>query len=434
MTTHIREMIDQGPMTRFQVVSVAICVIINMLDGFDVLVMAFTAPALSADWQLKGTELGVLLSAGLFGMAGGSLFLAPWADRYGRRAIIVLCLVVITAGMALSAAAQGVAQLVALRVITGIGIGGMLASLNVITSEYSSRKWRSTAISIQVIGYPIGATIGGTIAAILIAQYGWRSAFLFGAIASLAMIPIVLLRLPESLDFLLAKRPSNALQRLNYLLQRMHREPLARLPESPPVEDKHAQGNPVAQLFIGGLARSTLLIWSSFFLLMFAFYFVLSWTPKLLVQAGLSSQQGITGGVLLNLGGIIGGTLFGILSSRLRLRNLTASYLALTAVGLVLFAMYATDLGMAFAVALFIGFFIFGSMAGLYSVAPILYPTVIRTTGMGWSIGIGRIGAIIAPTIVGFLLDNGWRAAELYYAFTIPLILAMVTVLALRMK
>lgn len=434
MTTSIRDLINQGPMTRFQVVSVAICVIINMLDGFDVLVMAFTAPALSADWQLKGAELGVLLSAGLFGMAGGSLFLAPWADRYGRRAIILLCLVLITVGMALSAATQSVAQLVAMRVITGIGIGGMLASLNVITSEYSSSKWRSTAISIQVIGYPIGATIGGTIAAVLIAQYGWRAAFLFGAIASLAMIPVVLLRLPESLDFLLAKRPANALQRLNDLLQRMHREPVASLPQAPPVEEKHAHGNPLAQLFIGGLARSTLLIWSSFFLLMFAFYFVLSWTPKLLVQAGLSSQQGITGGVLLNLGGIIGGTLFGILSSKLPVRSLTSGYLALTALGLVLFATYATDLGMAFAVALFIGFFIFGSMAGLYSLAPILYPAVIRTTGMGWSIGIGRIGAIIAPTIVGFLLDTGWQAAELYYAFTIPLILAMFTVLALRMK
>jgi MFS family permease len=236
------------------------------------------------------------------------------------------------------------------------------------------------------------------------------------------------------MDFLLAKRPADALQRLNSLLRRMQREAVAQLPEAPPVEEKHRQGNPVAHLFIGGLARSTLLIWSSFFLLMFAFYFVLSWTPKLLVQAGLSSQQGITGGVLMNLGGIIGGTLFGLMSSKISLRNLTGAYLVLTAVGLVLFGMFATNLGMAFAVALFIGFFIFGSMAGLYSLAPILYPAVIRTTGMGWSIGIGRIGAIIAPTFVGFLLDSGWQAAQLYYGFTIPLILAMITVQALRLK
>jgi benzoate transport len=428
----IREIINEGPMSRFQIVSVAICVVLNMLDGFDVLVMAFTAPAVSADWSLRGAELGYLLSAGLFGMAGGSLFLAPWADRFGRRAIILFCLILICIGMFLSTLAQGVGQLAAFRVLTGIGIGGMLASLNVITSEYSSKKWRSTAISIQVIGYPIGATIGGSIAAVMIAQYGWRSAFLFGAIASLAMIPLVILRLPESLDFLIAKRPANALQYLNRLLLGMGRERATELPEAPATEQRYVKGNPLGQLFSGGLARSTLLIWSSFFLLMFTFYFVLSWTPKLLVAAGMSNQQGITGGVLLNVGGIIGGALFAYLSSRLNLKRLAATYLIITAAALVLFAMFASNLGMAFPIAVLIGAFIFGSMAGLYSLAPILYPAAIRTTGMGWAIGIGRIGAIIAPTIVGFLIDGGWKTSDLYYAFAIPLVIAMLTTIALR--
>ena len=429
---NIREIINEGPMSRFQIVSLAICVVLNMLDGFDVLVMAFTAPAVSADWSLRGAELGVLLSAGLFGMAGGSLFLAPWADRFGRRAIILTCLILICIGMFLSTVAQGVGQLAAFRVLTGIGIGGMLASLNVITSEYSSKKWRSTAISIQVIGYPIGATIGGTIAAVLISQYGWRSAFLFGAIASLAMIPLVIWRLPESLDFLIAKRPANALQRLNRLLLGMGREQIAQLPEAPATEQRYVQGNPLGQLFSGGLARSTLLIWSSFFLLMFAFYFVLSWTPKLLVAAGMSNQQGITGGVLLNVGGIIGGVLFAYLSSRLNLKKLAAAYLIITAATLVLFAMFATNLSMAFLIAVLIGAFIFGSMAGLYSLAPMLYPAGIRTTGMGWAIGIGRIGAMIAPAIVGLLIDGGWKTSDLYYAFAIPLVIAMLTTVALR--
>jgi len=429
---NIRETINEGPMSRFQIVSLAICVVLNMLDGFDVLVMAFTAPAVSSDWSLRGAELGYLLSAGLFGMAGGSLFVAPWADRFGRRAIILFCLILICAGMFLSTVAQGVGQLAAFRVLTGIGIGGMLASLNVITSEYSSKKWRSTAISIQVIGYPIGATIGGTIAAVLIAQYGWRSAFLFGAIASLAMIPLVIWRLPESLDFLIAKRPANALQRLNRLMLGMGREQVAQLPEAPSTEQRYVKGNPLGQLFSGSLARSTLLIWISFFLLMFAFYFVLSWTPKLLVAAGMSNQQGITGGVLLNVGGIIGGVLFAWLSSRLNLKKLAAAYLLITAAALVLFAAFATNLAMAFLIAILIGAFIFGSMAGLYSLAPILYPAGIRTTGMGWAIGIGRIGAMIAPTIVGFLIDGGWKTSDLYYAFAIPLVIAMLTTVALR--
>jgi benzoate transport len=371
----------------------------------------------------------VLLSAGLFGMAGGSLFVAPWADRFGRRTLTLLCLGVITTGMLLSAFTRAPGQLTALRVLTGIGIGGILASLNVITAEYSSLRWRSSAISLQVTGYPIGATIGGTIAAYLITHHGWRSAFLFGAVGSAIMIPVVIRALPESLDFLLARRPPGALARLNDLLRRMGRPQVAQLPE--PAAGERTARNPVTRLLTDGAARGTLLIWSAFFLLMFNFYFVTSWTPKLLVAAGLSTRQGITGGVLLNVGGIVGGSLFGYLATRLPLKRLTPIYLGLTAVCLALFGLFATDLGAAFPIALAIGVFLFGSMVGLYAVTPRLYPAAIRTTGMGWAIGIGRIGAILAPIIAGLLVDRGWGTASLYYAFAVPLVVALLCVRAL---
>jgi benzoate transport len=426
----VRRAIDEGAMSRFQALAVALCVILNMLDGFDVLVMAFTASDVAREWGLSGARLGVLLSAGLFGMAGGSLFVAPLADRFGRRAIILLCLGVITLGMLGSALAQAPAQLTALRVLTGIGVGGILASLNVITSEYSSRRWRNTSISLQVTGYPIGATIGGTIAAFLIASYGWRAAFLFGSLASAVMIPVVIRSLPESLDFLLARRPADALGRLNDVLRRMGRPEESRLPARQP--DGPAGRNLASRLFAGPATRSTLLIWSSFFLLMFSFYFITSWTPKLLVAAGLSTRQGITGGVLLNLGGILGGSLFGYLVSRLPLKLLACLCLAFTGAGMVLFGAFATDLLAAFPIALAIGVFLFGSMVGLYAATPVLYPAAIRATGMGWAIGIGRIGAILAPVIAGLLVDRGWSASHLYYAFAMPLVLAVVTVRALR--
>jgi len=426
----IRQAIDEGAMSRFQVLAVALCVTLNMLDGFDVLVMAFTAPEVAKEWSLSGARLGMLLSAGLFGMAGGSLFVAPWADRLGRRAITLLCLGTITLGMLASAFTQAPAQLAALRVVTGIGIGGILASLNVITSEYSSGRWRSTAISLQVTGYPIGATIGGAIAAFLITSYGWRSAFLVGAIASGIMIPVVIRSLPESVDFLLARRPPDALQRLNDLLRRMGRLELSRLPD--PAVEEHADRDPVRRLFAGRAAASTFLVWSAFFLVMFSFYFITSWTPKLLVAAGLSTRQGITGGVLLNLGGIVGGSLFGYLTTRLPLKRLACTYLALTAACMVLFGLFATSLTPALLVALAIGVFLFGSMVGLYAVTPLLYPAAIRTTGMGWAIGIGRIGAILAPVIAGLLVDSGWATAHLYYAFAVPLVVAMLSVRALR--
>jgi MFS family permease len=178
--------------------------------------------------------------------------------------------------------------------------------------------------------------------------------------------------------------------------------------------------------------RSTVLIWICFFLLMFSFYFALSWTPKLLVSAGLSTQQGITGGVLMNVGGIVGGSVFGILAARMDLGWLTASSMFLTVLAMAAFGYFSSDLTLAFVTAFGIGAFIFGCMAGLYSFAPIVYPAAIRTTGMGWAIGIGRFGAILAPITAGVLLDQGWSPPHLYYAFALPLLIAIVTVLALH--
>ena len=284
--TNIRAQLDHSPMTGFQRLAIAICTVLIMLDGFDVLVMAFTAASVSAEWSLNGTQLGFLFSAGLFGMAAGSLFLAPLADRIGRQAIILICLVIVTVGMLASAASQSWLQLALLRGVTGVGIGGMLASVGVICAEYASEKWRSTSVAIQATGYPIGATLGGLAAAWLLSHYGWRSVFVFGGVASAAMIPVVLWRLPESVDFLISRRPKGALPKLNRLMQFMGHAPLASLPAT---TQATPMGGTLAALFSPELIRKTLAIWAGFFLLMFSFYFSLSWTPKLLVQAGLSA-------------------------------------------------------------------------------------------------------------------------------------------------
>ncbi|MDF3831726.1 MFS transporter [Cupriavidus basilensis] len=426
MRQDIREAINQNAMSSFQITAVAICIVLNMLDGFDVLAMAFTASHISSDWHLSGKEIGMLLSAGLFGMAAGSLLLAPQADRFGRRPIILFCLGTISFGMLLSTFTQSVLQLAAMRAMTGIGIGGMLASINVITGEYASNKWRSTAIVLQATGYPVGATIGGVIAGVLLTHYGWRSVFVFGALVTLAMVPIVMARLPESLDFLIAKRPREALGKVNKLLQAMGREPIQALPSVAAAATEPGSG--LAGLFSRGLAVQTAMIWASFFLVMFTFYFVLSWTPKLLVAAGMSAQQGLTGGVLLNVGGIVGGTMFGFLSSRIGLKPLLWACFVLTSALLVCFGMFANTLAIAFAVAILIGGGIFGCMVGLYAYAPILYRAETRATGMGWSIGMGRFGAVLSPMVAGALVDAGWPTANLYYAFAVPLLAAIASV------
>lgn len=432
MTRDIRRSLDESPMSPFQWWAVAICVMLVMLDGFDVLVMAFTASGISAEWSLKGAELGFLFSAGLAGMAAGSLFLAPLADRWGRQAVILICLVVISTGMGLSALSRSSIELGLLRVFTGVGIGGMLASVGVITAEFASNKWRSTAVGLQATGYPIGATIGGTIAAVLLEHHGWRSVFAFGSLATALMIPVVLWRLPESLDFLMTRQPAHALAKVNALLRRMRQPALGLLPARSSQATVTDSG--IAGLFVPSLRASTLCLWAAFFLLMFSFYFALSWTPKLLASAGLSAHQGVTGGVLLNVGGIVGGSVFGLLAARVALRPLTAVSLVLTAVAVAGFGLYTRDLGMAFMVAGAIGAFIFASMAGLYAFAPAVYPASVRTTGLGWGIGIGRLGAVLGPLVAGLLLDSGWPAPHLYYAFALPLLAAAVAVMALDQR
>ncbi|MCT8286106.1 MFS transporter [Xanthomonas translucens pv. translucens] len=424
----------QDRMGGFQWMAVGICVVLTMLDGFDVMVMAFTASHVSDEWQLSGKLLGGLLSAGLIGMAVGSLCVAPLADRWGRRRLILGCLAILTVAMGASAMAQNVQQLWILRAFTGLGIGAMFPSIGAITAEYASARWRSAAVVLQTTGYPIGAALGGVIAGVLLERWHvhWHAVFLFGAGCSLLCMPLVLACLPESLDFLVSQRPTNALAQLNATLLRMRHAPLPELPALPPRDAVPRKG--YAVLFVGAMRRRSLLLALAFFLHMFAFFFVLSWTPKLLIAAGMSAQQGITGGTLLNLGGIVGGGVFSWLAVRWSLRWSTLGMFLLGALAMLAFSAYSTHLASAFAIALVIGAAVFAAMSGLYATAPVVFDASIRSTGLGWAIGIGRIGAILSPPTVGWLLDGGWSPQHLYLLCTVPLLLAAVALLALRTR
>ena len=430
MSTDIVAGIKQGPMRPVQVLAVTICVVINMIDGFDVLVMAFTAPSIAAEWSLEPQSVGVLLSAGLFGMSAGSLFLAPLADRLGRRNTILICLVIISAGMLASAFTWSVLTLASARVVTGIGIGGMLASITTITAEYASHKRQGFAISMVQSGYPVGATIGGTIAAFLIVAWGWRSVYVFGAACTLVMIPLVLRYLPESLEYLIERKPRNALAQVNRLLERLGQAPVAEMPGAQ--RSAGERRNSVLNLVSVPMRAPTLLLWCAFFMVMLSFYFVLSWTPTLLTDAGLRAEQGISGGVLMNIGGILGGVTLGYLTARFSAHRLTALAMALCAACMVAFGLLAGNLGVMLVTGFVIGYFIFGSIIGVYSIAPNIYNTAIRNTGMGWAIGIGRFGGILGPSLAGFLLAQGWTGAQCFFAFSIPLLIAMAAVTMLK--
>ena len=232
----LMEDIRTRPMTPFQTRAVLICILINFIDGFDVLAIAFAAPEIAREWALEPAVLGVVFSAGLAGMVIGALFLSPLADRYGRRSLILVGLAIISVGMFTSALASDVTTLVITRLITGLGVGGMLSSLTTMVSEYSNARRQKLAVAILQAGYPVGAIIAGFVSVALVSAMGWRSIFVVGGGLSLLMLLIVWWRLPESLAFILNRRPANALPRINALLTQLGIQPVTALPEADPAE------------------------------------------------------------------------------------------------------------------------------------------------------------------------------------------------------
>jgi benzoate transport len=425
MTQDVRDVVREDAMSRFQVIAVTVCMAINALDGFDVLSIAFTGPRIAKEWMLAPTQLGLLFSAGLAGMMLGALLLSPLADLIGRRFLVLLGLIVITAGMALSGLARGLEELAILRLFTGLGIGSLLSSINTIVMEYASRRRKDFAVAFMSVGYPIGATIGGTIAVFLIADFGWRSVFFFGASLSAALIPIVLVTLPESLDFLLAKRRSNALARVNALLQRMGR---AELTELPPPNSAQTEARGVLAGFDKAFFWRTLLICTAYFLTMLPFYFMLNWTPKVLVDEGLSLSTGISGAVIMNGAGVFGGLLFGAVASRLGLRPLTSVFMVLFFGSIAGFGAAGTTLPLLLGLAAAVGFFMIGVISGLYAVIGAMYPVRVRNTGTGLALGIGRLGAVAGPYLGGVLIAAGWSRPVYCTVLAAPLLLAALVI------
>ena len=418
--------IRRSPMGRFQVVAVSIALVLILIDGFDVAVMSYAAPAISREWHIDPVMLGYLLSASLFGMAAGSILLTPLADRIGRRPLTLISMAVITVGMVLSVVAADAGQLLAFRVLTGLGVGGMMANLNVLVSEYASDRRRGPIIGIYAAGYPIGATIGGLAAGPLIPAFGWHSAFLVGAVLSAAMLVASLVWLPESRDFLLVRRPANALPPANANLARMGRPALAELPS--PASGTPAHGNAAVREVLGSAKLfRTVMLWIGYAFLVAAYYFANTWTPKIMAGVSGNDSLGVTVGTVANFGGILGCFIFSALAIRYRSNRLLAGSLVAAAAAYVVFGLAFSQV----ALAVLLGILTTAGIAGFYAVAPGVYSASARATGLGWMIGLGRLISIVAPILVGYLISGGWAPQNIFFLFALPLLGAAAAVVAL---
>lgn len=422
----VLDRVQQGALSPAQVVVIAVCLVINMIDGFDIVVISFVASEIANEWALSPGTLGVLFSAGLAGMTLGSLFISPMADRFGRRPIILTCLAVTTFGMVVSAFANNVNQLMFLRLLSGMGIGGILSSLIIMVAEYSPNDRRQFAITLSLVGFPIGAIVGGSFTVLLIEQFGWRAPFLAAGCCTLVMIPAVLLYLPESLAFLLSSRKDDTLERVNRILQRLDKDVVESLPEPP--QSATRDSNKVAALFSRELRQSTMLIWMIYFLGMLAMYFVINWTPKLIFDAGLSREQGIYSGIVINVGALVGILTMSALSLKVSMVSIVATYMLCGAAAMTVFGAWHTDLVVVMALAFVIGFMINSSLVGMHAMVPEMYPVWLRSTGAGWAMGVGRFSAVLAPALAGWMLGTGVSTTMTFVLFALPLVLAALIV------
>ena len=421
---------ERAKITPYQIWVLIALATLNMQDGFDILAISFAATAITKEWGISRSSLGIVFSAGLLGMMLGALLLSKIADKIGRKPVAVLGLCLSGLGMLIAMIAPSIEVLVIGRIITGFGVGGILVSLNTLVAEYAGEKYRASAIAIFQLGFPMGAFLSGFIAAWLLEAASWRYIFGFGAMTSFIFIPIIL-SLPESTAFLAKSKKPNALQLINKAQEKFGRPPLLSLP----VNEQEGASNPDAgkndRLLSKTYRVRTLLICLSFFMLLTLLYFMLTWTPKILVDMGFSEADGNKGGRLINLVGMLGIIFMGLLSLRFLPALIVGIYLTALAILLFAFGFISPLVGGVFVSIGIMGFLLHGSMIGLYSTVPTLYPVTLRATGTGWAVGLSRFGAVLGPAFAGFLLDNGWSITQLFKAYSVLALFAAILALLL---
>ena len=422
MLQYFSQDVDQIKMTKVQYFSIAICFLMNILDGMDVLVVSYCAPAIAQDLSLGPKTLGVVFSAGLIGMAIGAIFLAPFADKFGRKKLILVSAFIMGLSVLLTAFSENIFQLIFMRLLSGLGIGCMLATTATLTSENVLNNSKDFWVSLVISGYPVGAVLSGYIAAAVIPLYGWESMFILSGLITILTIPLTYFFLTESPQFYLKKQPKGALKKANKILVKMNFEALESLPK---VDLSVINKSQVSQLFTKKYKISTLQLWAALFFAFGCLYFLISWIPKLATDAGLSIELAIYAGSIFNVGAFFGIVLQGYFSSKIGLKKTISIFLLLTFLLMASFKVFiGTDILLL--IYFLLGFSLQGGFVGLYAVAARLYPTEFKTTGVGWAIGMGRIGGILAPLIGGLFISLGLSLSANFFIFSIPALLASI--------
>jgi MFS transporter, AAHS family, 4-hydroxybenzoate transporter len=414
----IAELIDRRPVSRFQIRVIALCACAVFMDGFDTQAIGYVAPTLGRLWSLKPGALGPVFGAGLFGLMLGALIGGPLADRVGRKRVIVLSTLAFGICSLLTVTSDSLDDLLLWRLATGMGLGGAMPNAIALTSEYSPQRSRATLVMIMFCGFSLGSALGGAFAAHLIPLFGWTAVFWLGGALPIVLGLILVLALPESIRFLALKGGED--RRIRAIFAHIAPALGSGAETRFVAREERLPGFTVPHLFAGGRALGTALLWIMFFMNLLDLYFLANWLPTLLSNAGIAIEIAVIVTTLLQIGGVAGAVSLGWLIDRHSpFLVLAAAYLVagllITAIG-----MSGSSLALLVPAVFGAGFCIVGAQIGANALAAAFYPTAIRSTGVGWALGIGRIGSIIGPVVGGIILSLRWETMSLFVIGALP--------------
>lgn len=431
------ELLDETRITPMQWFILGLGMLASMIEGFDIVVIAYTAPAISKDWGVSSEAMGLVLSAGVLGMTLGAMFLSWVADRYGRRIAVSSTLVIAGLSTCAVVLASGTVELVILRAIAGLALGVLVASLTPLMGEFSPLRHRILIISVLVAAASAGAVIGGLVTAAIIESHGWPSIFLYAGAITIVLGVLVQLCVPESIAYVMKRDPVNALDRVNRTLTYLGQPAVTALP--PVSAQAQQESASVVSLLTPGRRVPTWLCWGAFFTGFIVVYFISSWMPKVLSDAGLSHQKAIQATAAIPFGSIIGTMLMGAIARWWSLNRLISVGFILGTVCIFSIAAMVSEVGVMpfpvlWGVLFLVGVTLMGAFSNLYNVALTIYPAQIRSTGLGWAAGLGRAGAVISPLLAGVLMGLGISLPVLFVAFAVPALVAAACVWLLKMR
>ena len=425
----VNKVIDFQKFNRFHLQLLICCIFIIICDGYDMFMLGTIIPTLMGEWSIDSVAAGSLASYALIGMMFGALIFGPIADKIGRKNVIIICTIIFSLFTFTSGFANGVTSFAIQRFIAGVGLGGVMPNLIALVTEYSPKKLRSTLIAIMFSGHALGGVVASVGAIYLLPAFGWRTIVWIGVLP-LLLLPIIYKVLPDSINFYMVK---NQKDKVVKVLNKLDPQNTYTMQDEFMIHAGKSEGFPVKSLFTHKRGISTIAFWVVYFVSLFVMYGLSTWLPKIMQGAGYSMGSSLTFLLSLNTGAVIGAILGAQLADRLGARKVLIVFFLVGFVTLAALS-FKPSMFLLYLLIAIAGATTTGSQIIANSYVSQFYPTEIRSTGVGWALGIGRIGGLLGPAIGGFILNQNLPLQVNFLSFAIPCILAAIGIWSVQEK